>query len=229
MPPTLPPERVHVTVDIVIFTIRPDGLNVLLVRRGVPPFEGRWAIPGGFVHDAESLEAAALRELEEETGVRDVYLEQLYSFGDPGRDPRGRVITVAYYALIAGDRPDPTAGSDAAAARWWPTVELPPLAFDHDAILKYAIERLRNKLEYTTVGFQLLPRKFTLTQLQRVYEAILERRLDKRNFRRKIDLLGILTPLKEWRREGASRPARLYEFSARRFEKLKDKGIIFPF
>jgi 8-oxo-dGTP diphosphatase len=229
MPPSLPPERVHVTVDIVIFTISPDGLNVLLVRRGVPPFEGRWAIPGGFVRDAESLEAAALRELEEETGVRDVYLEQLYSFGDPGRDPRGRVITVAYYALIAGDRPAPTAGSDAAAARWWPTVELPPLAFDHDAILKYAIERLRNKLEYTTVGFQLLPRKFTLTQLQRVYEAILDRRLDKRNFRRKIDLLGILTPLKEWRREGASRPARLYEFSARRFEKLKDKGIIFPF
>jgi ADP-ribose pyrophosphatase YjhB (NUDIX family) len=229
MASNLPPERVHVTVDIVIFTIRADLLNVLLVRRGVPPFEGRWAIPGGFVREAESLEAAALRELEEETGVRDVYLEQLYSFGDPRRDPRGRVITVAYYALIAADRPAPVGGSDAAAARWWPTADLPPLAFDHDAILKYGIERLRNKLEYTTVGFQLLPRKFTLTQLQRVYEAILDRQLDKRNFRRKIELLGILTPLKEWLREGASRPARLYEFSARRFEKLKDKGIIFPF
>ena len=229
MTSNLPPEPVHVTVDIVIFTIRADRLNVLLVRRGVPPFEGRWAIPGGFVREAESLEAAALRELEEETEVRDVYLEQLYTFGEPGRDPRGRVITVAYYALIAADRPAPVGGSDAAAARWWSTADLPPLAFDHDAILKYAIERLRNKLEYTTVGFQLLPRKFTLTQLQRVYEAILDRQLDKRNFRRKIELLGILTPLKEWLREGASRPARLYEFSARRFEKLKDKGIIFPF
>jgi 8-oxo-dGTP diphosphatase len=229
MASNLPRERVHVTVDIVIFTIRVDRLNVLLVRRGVPPFEGRWAIPGGFVREAESLEAAALRELEEETGVRDVYLEQLYTFGEPGRDPRGRVITVGYYALIAADRPAPVGGSDAAAAQWWSTAQLPPLAFDHDAILKYAIERLRNKLEYTTVGFQLLPRKFTLTQLQRVYEAILDRQLDKRNFRRKIELLGILTPLKEWLREGASRPARLYEFSARRFEKLKDKGIIFPF
>jgi 8-oxo-dGTP diphosphatase len=229
MTSNLPPEPVHVTVDIVIFTIRADRLNVLLVRRGVSPFEGRWAIPGGFVREAESLEAAALRELEEETEVRDVYLEQLYTFGEPGRDPRGRVITVAYYALIAADRPAPVGGSDAAAARWWSTADLPPLAFDHDAILKYAIERLRNKLEYTTVGFQLLPRKFTLTQLQRVYEAILDRQLDKRNFRRKIELLGILTPLKEWLREGASRPARLYEFSARRFEKLKDKGIIFPF
>src|SRR5262249_33330871 len=103
MPSGLPPDRIHVTVDIVIFTIRPDGLNVLLVRRGIPPFEGQWAIPGGFVHEGESLEAAALRELEEETGVRDVYLEQLFTFGDPCRDPRGRVITVAYYALIASD------------------------------------------------------------------------------------------------------------------------------
>src|SRR5262245_22637419 len=110
MTPNLPPERVHVTVDIVIFTVRVDRLNVLLVRRGVPPFEGRWAIPGGFVREAESLEAAALRELEEETGVRDVYLEQLYTFGEPGRDPRGRVITVAYYALRAADQCDTGSG-----------------------------------------------------------------------------------------------------------------------
>lgn len=221
---------VQTTVDVVIFTIQSGALQVLLVRRGVPPFEGTWAIPGGFILTDESLEAAALRELEEETGVRDVYLEQLYSFGDPGRDPRGRVITVAYYALIAADRAShPVAGTDAAAARWWPVSSHPPLAFDHDAILTYAVERLRNKLEYTTVGFQLLPRRFTLTQLQQVYEAILGRTLDKRNFRRKLELLGILTPLKEWSREGPSRPARLYEFSAKRFEKLKDKGIIFPF
>jgi 8-oxo-dGTP diphosphatase len=219
---------IRVTTDVVIFTVRDGTLHILLVRRAATPYAGRYAIPGGFVHDAESLEAAARRELAEETGVRDVYLEQLYSFGDPGRDPRGRVVTVAYFALIASDRMTLTAGSDAAEARWFPVAEVPSLAFDHRRILDYALERLRNKLEYTTVGFQLLPEKFTLGELQAVYEAILGKRIDKRNFRRKIGLLGILTPLREWQRTGR-KPARLYRFSARRFEKLKDKGILFPF
>jgi len=225
----MPRPQALVTVDVVIFTLRDDALQVLLVQRGTAPFKDRWALPGGFIREGEPLERAALRELEEETGVRDVYLEQLCTFGDPDRDPRGRVITVAYYALIATDRQTLAAGTDAAAARWYPAGSPPPLAFDHREILEYAIERLRNKLEYTTVGFQLLPSKFTLTQLQRVYEAILGRALDKRNFRRKMELLDILTPLEEWVREGASRPAQLYRFSARRFEKLKDKGILFPF
>jgi 8-oxo-dGTP diphosphatase len=225
----MPRPQALVTVDVVIFTVREDALQVLLVQRGAPPFRGRWALPGGFIREDEPLEQAALRELEEETGVRDVYLEQLYTFGDSERDPRGRVITVAYYALIASDRRMLVAGTDAAAARWWPAGSPPPLAFDHREILEYAVERLRNKLEYTTVGFQLLPAKFTLTQLQRVYEAILGRALDKRNFRRKMELLDILTPLEEWVREGASRPAQLYRFSARRFAKLKDLGILFPF
>ncbi len=219
---------IRVTVDVVIFTIRGGALHVLLVRRAAPPFPGRHAIPGGFVHEDESLETAARRELAEETGVRDVYLEQLYTFGDPGRDPRGRVVTVAYFALIASDETPLAAGTDAAEARWFPVASVPPLAFDHRRILDYALERLRNKLEYTTVGFQLLPDKFTLVELQAVYEAILGRRLDKRNFRRKIDLLGIVRPLREERRTGR-KPARLYRFSARRFEKLKDKGILFPF
>lgn len=219
---------IRVTVDVVIFTIRAGALHVLLVRRAAPPFAGRHAIPGGFVHEDESLEAAARRELAEETGVRDVYLEQLYTFGDPDRDPRGRVITVAYFALIASDEVALRAGTDAAEARWFPVAALPPLAFDHDRILAYAFERLRNKLEYTTVGFQLLPARFTLGELQAVYEAILGRRLDKRNFRRKIDLLGIVTPLRAQRRTGR-KPARLYRFSAARFEKLKDRGILFPF
>jgi 8-oxo-dGTP diphosphatase len=221
-------ESLRVTVDIVIFTLREGSLQVLLVKRGVPPFEGQYAIPGGFIREGESLEEAALRELYEEAGVRNVFLEQLYTFGDPKRDPRGRVITVAYYALIASDKLSLVAGADAAEAQWFPVNDLPPLAFDHRSILHYAVERLRNKLEYTTVGFQLLAEKFTLGELQAVYEAILGRPLDKRNFRRKIALLGILKPLREWQHTGR-KPAQLFRFAAARFEKLKDKGILFPF
>jgi 8-oxo-dGTP diphosphatase len=221
-------ESLRVTVDIVIFTLREGSLQVLLVKRGVPPFEGQYAIPVGFIRGDESLEEAALRELHEETGVRNVFLEQLYTFGDPQRDPRGRVITVAYYALIASDKLSLVAGADAAEAQWFPASSVPPLAFDHKSILDYALERLRNKLEYTTVGFQLLPEKFTLGELQAVYEVILGRPLDKRNFRRKLALLGILKPLREWQRTGR-KPAQLFRFAAARFEKLKDKGILFPF
>jgi 8-oxo-dGTP diphosphatase len=217
-----------VTVDIVIFTIQSDELKVLLVKRGAPPFKGQFALPGGFVRQDESLDDAAMRELREETGVSDVYLEQLYSFGDPRRDPRERIVTVAYYALISADRSQLSAGTDATEAAWWRVNKLPTLAFDHRKVLDYALERLRNKLEYTTVGFQLLPEKFSLTELQGVYEAILDKKLDKRNFRRKIELLKILKPTPEYRR-GGQRPARLYRFAAARFEKLKDKGILFPF
>jgi 8-oxo-dGTP diphosphatase len=221
-------ESLRVTVDIMIFTLRKGSLQVLLVKRGVPPFEGQYAIPGGFIRGDESLEEAALRELHEETGVRNVFLEQLYTFGYPKRDPRGRVITVAYYALIASDKLSLVAGADAAEAQWFPASSLPPLAFDHKSILDYGLERLRNKLEYTTVGFQLVPEKFTLGELQAVYEAILGRQLDKRNFRRKLSLLGILKPLREWQRTGR-KPAQLFRFAAARFEKLRDKGILFPF
>ena len=217
----------QVTVDIVIFTIQEGVLKVLLVKRRIPPFLGQCAIPGGFVHEDETLDQAAVRELREESGVSDVYLEQLYSFGKLNRDPRGRVVTIAYFALISADR-KLKAGSDAAEAAWYPMDELPRLAFDHATILNYALERLRNKLEYTTVGFQLLPEKFTLTELQAVYEAILGKPLDKRNFRRKMSILKILKPLPEYRR-GGQRPAQLYRFVAARFEKLKDKGILFPF
>jgi 8-oxo-dGTP diphosphatase len=221
-------EAMRVAVDIVIFTIHSAELRVLLVKRGIPPFAGQFAVPGGFVLENESLDQAALRELKEETGVEDVYLEQLYTFGDPDRDPRGRIISVAYFALIAADRSPLLAGSDAAEARWWPVRQLPPLAFDHDKILEYSLQRLRNKLEYTTVGFQLLPARFSLTELQEVYEAILGKKLDKRNFRRKLALLKILRPTREYRR-GGRRPAKLFEFVTGNFEKLKDKGILFPF
>ncbi|HLF28555.1 MAG TPA: NUDIX domain-containing protein [Anaerolineae bacterium] len=199
-----------VTVDVVIFTLKDDDLQVLLVKRKLAPYAGRWAIPGGFLGGDEPLEAAARRELEEETGVRDVYLEQLYTFGDPKRDPRGRVITVAYFALV----PAPLAlqaGSDASAACWWSMYALPALAFDHAKILDYALTRLRYKLEYTAVGFQLLPATFTLSELQQAYQIILGVQLDKRNFRRKILEAQVIEETDEYR-TGEGRPAMLYRF-----------------
>ncbi len=198
-------------MDIVVFTVLEQRLQVLLIQRGIAPFEGQYALPGGFVLEGETLEAAALRELREETGTERVYLEQLYSFGDPGRDPRGRIITVAYYALVPADKSPLLAGTDAAAARWFPVAELPPLAFDHAGIVNYAVNRLRNKLEYSTVGFELLPAKFTLTRLQSLHEAILGKPLDKRNFRRRVLALGLLKPTKEMQATGR-KPAQLYSF-----------------
>ena len=226
---SVPRTDIQVTVDVVIFALRDGELQVLLIQRAVEPFNGRWALPGGFVRDGESLEEAARRELDEETGVRDVYLEQLFTFGEPNRDPRGRIVTVAYYALLTTDTVPLVAGTDAGAAQWMPARRHPSLAFDHERILKYAVERLVNKLEYSTVGFKLLPKKFTLGQLQRVYETVLGRSLDKRNFRRKMALLDVLKPLEEWIQDGPSRPAQLFQFSAKKFERLRDKGILFPF
>jgi len=200
-----------VTVDVVIFTLRAGDLQVLLVRRRNPPFQGMWAIPGGFVNIDESLEEAALRELEEETGVQEVYLEQLYTFGDVDRDPRGRVITVAYFALVPATDLRPRAGSDATEARWFSMYDLPPLAFDHADILAYALQRLRYKLEYTAVGFELLPESFTLSELQAAYEIILGEKLDKRNFRRKILSADIIEGTGKYRTK-KGRPAKLYRF-----------------
>lgn len=208
-------ERPSVTVDVVILTVRDRRLWVLLIQRRHWPDEGMWAIPGGFVQPDESLETAARRELEEETGVREEYLEQLYTFGDPDRDPRTRVITVVYYALIRADHLRLEAADDAADARWFPMYALPQMAFDHDRILSYTRQRLRAKLEYTTIGYQLLPHEFTLSELQEVYEAILDRRLDKRNFRKKVLLTGILQPTQHTRKVGQHRPAALYRFNPR--------------
>ncbi len=201
-----------VTVDVVIFTLQRGALHVLLVQRKHAPYEGCWAIPGGFVHPDEPLEAAARRELAEETGVRDVYLEQLYTFGDPGRDPRGRVISVAYIALVRAERQRLEAATDAEAVRWFPVAELPrPLAFDHDLIVSYALDRLRSKLEYTTLAFQLLPSVFSLPELKQTYEQILGEPLDRGNFYRKIKAAELLDEVDGFR-EGKGRPARLYRF-----------------
>lgn len=220
----------RVAVDVVIFAVRQGRLKVLLVKRGVPPFQGRWAVPGGFLKEDEGLEEAARRELLEETGVSEVYLEQLYSFGRPGRDPRGRVLSICYLALVPPEHAvSPSAGGDAQEASWFDANELPELAFDHAEILEYALQRLRWKLEWTTAAFGLLPKRFTLTELQKVYEAVLKRPIDKRNFRRKVLGLAVLKPTKEFRAEGLPRPAQLFEFSAARFEKLRERGVLFPF
>src|SRR5487761_2414573 len=208
-------ERPAVTVDVVILTMRKRHLEALLIKRKRWPFEDLWAIPGGFVGPDESLEDAARRELEEEAGVRDVYMEQLYTFGDPRRDPRMRVITVVYYALIRADELHIVAGDDAAESAWFPIYALPPLAFDHGDILSYTMQRLRGKLEYTTIGYQLLAPEFTLSELQEVYEAILNRLLDKRNFRKKVLSTGILEQTTHSRKTGQHRPAALYRFSPR--------------
>ena len=205
-------DRPSVTADVVIFTLQDGELKVLLIKRSHWPYEGHWAIPGGFVNMDESLEQAARRELAEETGVADIYLEQLYTFGQPDRDPRTRVITVAYLAVTSADRVDPRAGSDAADARWWPMDDLPDkLAFDHDTILNYALTRLRYKLEYTAVGFQLLPQEFTLPELQHAYEIILGERLDKANFRKKLAKAKVVEPTGSFR-QAIGRPAELYRY-----------------
>jgi len=204
--------RPSVTVDVVIFTVQDRDLKVLLISRKWWPFAGRWALPGGFVLEEEGLDEAARRELREETGVSDVHFEQLHTFGEPGRDPRTRVITVAYYALVAAEDLALTAATDAHEASWWSVYGLPPLAFDHDRILARALRRLRERILDSNVAFQLMPERFTLTALQATYEVILDRRLDKRNFRKKILSSEVLEETGETWMEGRHRPARLYRF-----------------
>ncbi len=218
-----------IAVDVVLFTIQDEILKVLLVKRQETPYRGSWALPGGIVSQEESVDAAALRELQEETNIGNIYLEQLYTFGEPNRDPRGRVITVAYYALVNWQQFQLKVRQRVSEASWFPVKRLPPLAFDHRRIVDYALERLRSKINYTTVGFQLLPRQFTLTELQSSYEVILGRRLDKRNFRRKMLQLGILKGTREFQANGRQRPARLYTFTKPKVITLQEKGIIVPF
>src|SRR3989344_1214489 len=185
-------KKPSVTVDIIIFTIKNNDLKVLLVKRDIEPFKGKWAIPGGFVRMDESLEEAAKRELQEETGVKEIYLEQLYTFGDPKRDPRGRVITVSYMALVNSEKIKLEATTDVSEAQWFSVKKLPSVAFDHKKILDYAFQRLKWKFEYTTVAFSLLSKEFTISKIQRIYEMVFNKQFDKRNFAKKILSLNIL-------------------------------------
>jgi 8-oxo-dGTP diphosphatase len=199
-----------VTTDIVVFTVRDEQLQVLLIRRGGEPFRGQWALPGGFLDPTEDLDQCAARELAEETGLSGLYLEQLYTFGRPDRDPRERVISVAYLALVPAHRFATRAGSDAATAAWVPYHQRPSLAFDHDEILGVAHRRVTAKLRYTAVAFELLPERFTLRELQRVYEILLGEAVDKRNFRKWALGLEQIEDTGERRCAGHHRPARLY-------------------
>ena len=198
-----------VTVDILIFTVKDNDLKILLIKRGTEPFKDMWALPGGFVKLDESLEDAALRELKEETGVKSDYLEQLYTFGDINRDPRGRVITVAYFALIKQQKTELKATTDASDVRWFSVNERYNLAFDHKKILEYGLKRLRWKFEYTSIAFSLLPESFTLTELHKLYETVLNKKFDKRNFRKKINSLNILEK-ENIKKDVSHRPPQLY-------------------
>ena len=204
-----------VAVVVVILTVVEDDLRVLLIRRSADPFRDFWALPGGLLADGESLDAAAARKLVDETGVRDVYLEQLYTFGELSRgDGARRGVAIAYFALVQHEQVR-LRESDTWQPAWHSVYSLPRLAFDNNAVVDYAARRLRSKLEYTNVAYSLLPRQFTLSELQQVYEAILDREMDKRNFRRRMLSLGIIKPAGGTRMEGAHRPAQLYTFTKR--------------
>ncbi|MCL4120345.1 UNVERIFIED_CONTAM: hypothetical protein GTU68_000455 [Idotea baltica] len=219
--------RPALTVDCVVFGLDDEELKILLIQRNLEPYEGQWALPGGFVHVGESVDDAARRELTEETGLKRVFLEQLYTFGQPDRDPREHVVTVAYYALVRLTDHRVQAATDARSAAWFAIDDTPKLAFDHQTILKTAHERLQTKVRYQPIGFELLPPKFPLRTLQHLYEVVLERTLDKRNFRKKIRSMDVLEELDEIETDVSHRAARLYRFDKRKYNRLVKDGFNF--
>ena len=219
--------RPAVTTDCVIFGYDGKELKVLLIERGIEPFKGRWAFPGGFLNMDEDALAGARRELKEETGLENAFIEQFHTFSEPGRDPRGRVITIAHYALVKIQEVE--GGDDAAQARWFSIGEVPPLAFDHDRILRMAMSRLKEKIHFEPVGFELLPDVFTMPQLQNLYEAILEVHFDRRNFASKMLKLGILEDTGDRPAGASSRIPVSYRFNKEKYNELKAKGFRLEF
>lgn len=221
--------RPALSVDCVVFGVdfKEEHMKVLLIQRDLEPYAGQWALPGGFMREHEDLHQAAARELEEEAGLSDVFLEQLYTFSSTKRDPRGRVVSVAYYALVKPEDHNTQASTDARDAAWFSLDALPPLAFDHPDILEMARERLRGKVRYRPIGFELLPEKFTLSQLQQLYELILEEPLDKRNFQRKVHRMQILIDTGEVQQNVAHRAARYYSFDETAYKQLERDGTEF--
>jgi len=221
---------IKVAVDAIVFGYsRQDGVSVLLVQRKYEPYKNSWALPGGFVLETESLEEAVKRELSEETGIRVQYLEQLYSFGEPGRDPRQRIISIAYWGLVKTSQfAQLRASTDAQNAAWFNIKSLPPLAFAHRTIVQTGIERLRSKIRYQPVGFELLDRKFPFAELEQLYTVLLDRPIDRRNFSKKIMALGILDETDEVAKsEGKGRPGKLFQFNKKRYQALLKEGISF--
>jgi 8-oxo-dGTP diphosphatase len=218
--------RPALTVDAVVFGYDDALLRVLLIERGLDPFKGSWALPGGFVQMDETIDEAVRRELEEETALSRLYLEQLYTFGALDRDPRQRTVSVAYYGLVKLADHKVRAATDASDAAWFDINDLPELAFDHASIVDTALERLRGKVRYRPIGFELLPAKFPLRDLQMLYEVLGEP-LDKRNFRKKVLATGLLEELDELERDVAHRAARLYRFDERAYKRLTKQGFEF--
>ncbi|WP_299764574.1 NUDIX domain-containing protein [uncultured Dokdonia sp.] len=220
-------QKIRLSVDAVVFGYEEGVISVLLIKRKYDPFKGKWAIPGGFVLNNESLETAVERELQEETGVKINYLEQLYTFGDVERDPRGRVVTVAYVGLVRPNTFKIFAATDASQVQWFTIDKLPELSFDHQKILLTAIARLQAKITYEPIGFELLDTKFPFSDLEKLYTTLLGRPIDRRNFRKKILGLNVLDELDEKVSKGSGRPANLFQFNQKRYFQLKKEGIIF--
>ncbi len=220
-------QSIKLSVDAVVFGYEEGNISILLIKRKYEPFKGKWAIPGGFVLNNESLEEAVQRELQEETGMKINYLEQLYTFGEPSRDPRGRVVSVAYFGLVRPNTFKIFASTDAEEVAWFNIDKLPQLAFDHKNILKIAIERLQGKITYEPIGFELLDKKFPFSDLEKLYTTLLGRPIDRRNFRKKILSLNVLDALDEKVSKGSGRPANLFQFNQKRYFQLKKEGIIF--
>ena len=222
-------QHIKLSVDAVVFGYTSqEGLSVLLIKRTMDPYRGQWALPGGLVQDHESLEQAVARELQEETGVAINYLEQLYSFGRPDRDPRNRVVSVAYYGLVKPNAFQLTTSNEASEVAWFDVKNIPSLAFDHQEIVAVAINRLRGKMQYEPIGFELLDKKFPFSELEKLYASVLDRPIDRRNFKKKIMKFGFLEETFEKQQlAGAGRPGNLYQFNEQKYFQRKQEGITF--
>ena len=220
-------QSIKLSVDAVVFGYEEGNISILLIKRKYEPFKGKWAIPGGFVKNEESLEDAVQRELQEETAVQINYLEQLYTFGETDRDPRGRVVSVVYFGLVRPNAFKIEASTDAADVQWFHMNEIPEISFDHKTILETAIKRLKGKITYEPIGFELLDQKFPFSDLEKLYTTLLGRPIDRRNFRKKILGLNVIDELDEKVSKGSGRPANLFQFNQKRYFQLKENGIIF--